>query len=162
MLRGFYIPALFTRGPAAGLTVIPAPEIPVVGHFAQACLSEFARNHSGLMRQYVKAVLHALIFLTRDSDNAFEALSPELQKSIAVEDDAELKRRFDSVVNGLKIPPYPTTEAIANTYTVATMEYPGAAGLNPLALWDLHWVKELDDEGFIADLFCRSAACQAS
>ena len=28
----------------------------------------------------------------------------------------------------------------------------GAQGLNPLALWDMHWVKELDDEGFIDTL----------
>lgn len=76
--------------------------------------------------------------------------------------NSELRRRLDSVVKGLKIPPYPTAEAIANTYAVAMMEYPGADGLNPLALWDFRWVKELDDEGFIADLFCRSAACEAS
>jgi hypothetical protein len=27
-----------------------------------------------------------------------------------------------------------------------------AKGLNPLSLWDLYWVKELDDNGFIDDL----------
>ena len=32
------------------------------------------------------------------------------------------------------------------------MEYPEAEGLNPLTLWDLHWVRELDDEGFIDGL----------
>lgn len=49
----------------------------------------------------------------------------------------------------LKIRPYPTPQAIINTYEIATSEYPGAKGLNPLTLWDLHWVKELDDAGFI-------------
>ena len=65
------------------------------------------------------------------------------------ENDIELKRRFGSVVSGLKIRPYPTPQAIANTYEIATIEYPNAKGLNPLSLWDLHWVKELDDDGFI-------------
>ena len=37
---------------------------------------------------------------------------------------------------------------LAGTYEIACEEY-GAQGLNPLALWDMHWVKELDDEGFI-------------
>jgi hypothetical protein len=55
-------------------------------------------------------------------------------------------------VCGLKIRPYPTPQAIANTYEIATIEYPRAKGLNPLSLWDLHWVKELDDAGFIDDL----------
>ena len=31
----------------------------------------------------------------------------------------------------------------------------GAKRLNPLSLWDLHWVKELDDAGFIDDLTSR-------
>ncbi len=153
---GAFISPLYLPAPlAAGLTVLPVPEIPIVGHFAQACLSEFMRNNSDLMRRYVKAILHALVFLTQDSDTAFNLLSAQLRKSIGVEDGTEIKRRFDSIVKGLKILPYPTLEAIANTYAIATMEYPGAAGLNPLALWDLHWVKELDDEGFIAELFSR-------
>ena len=65
---------------------------------------------------------------------------------------AQSARRFDAVVSGLKIRPYPAPEAIANTYEIATIEFPEAAGLNPLSLWDLHWVKELDDAGFIDDL----------
>jgi len=67
-------------------------------------------------------------------------------------DAAELRCRFDSIVSGLKIRPYPTPQAIANTYEIATIEFPQAAGLNPLSLWDLHWVKQLDDAGFIDDL----------
>ena len=47
-----------------------------------------------------------------------------------------------------------TPQAIAATYEIACDEY-GAQGINPLALWDLHWVKELDDEGFIDALLRR-------
>jgi hypothetical protein len=54
-------------------------------------------------------------------------------------------------VKGLQLKPYPTPQAIANTFEIGTAEY-GAAEINPLTLWDLHWVKELDDEGFIDDL----------
>ncbi|HWX76572.1 MAG TPA: hypothetical protein VNY32_03805, partial [Candidatus Acidoferrales bacterium] len=67
-------------------------------------------------------------------------------------DDAELKRRFDSIVDGIKTKPYPTPEAIANTHEIATLEYSGAKEVNPMSLWDLHWVKQLDDEGFIDGL----------
>ena len=33
------------------------------------------------------------------------------------------------------------SQAIANTYEIATIEYPAAKRLNPLTLWDLHWSK---------------------
>jgi hypothetical protein len=139
----------------AGLKVLPVPDIPIVGHFAQACLAEFARTNDGLMRDYVKAVLHALAWLRLRPDEAFAALAAELQTTMELSDQAELRRRFDSVVSGLKIRPYPTPKAIANTYEIATIEFPEAEGLNPLPLWDLHWVKELDDAGFIDELARR-------
>lgn len=136
----------------AGLKILPVPDIPIVGHFAQACLSEFARKNDAVMRAYVKSVLHALSWLAHRPAEALAALTPELKSAMQVDNDAEFKRRFDSVVHGLKIRPYPTPQAIANTYEIATIEYPEAKGLNPLTLWDLHWVKELDDGGFIDGL----------
>jgi len=63
-----------------------------------------------------------------------------------------LERQLDSIVKSLKPKPYPTPQAIANTFEMAVLDYPGAKGLNPLSVWDLHWVKRLDDAGFIDDL----------
>jgi ABC-type nitrate/sulfonate/bicarbonate transport system substrate-binding protein len=145
----FMSPLYLPEALSAGLKVLPVPEIPIVGHFAQACLAEFARINPELMRSYVKAVLDALAWLIKRPAEAYAALEPELKPQMKVPDDTELRRRFDAVVNGIKLRPYPTLEAIANTYEIATLEYPGAKGINPLTLWDLHWVKELDDAGFI-------------
>ncbi len=139
----------------AGLKVLAVPDIPIVGHFAQACLAEFARKNSPVMRAYVQSVLHALVWLTRGPGEALAALAPELKVCMELDDDGELKRRFDAVVSGLKIRPYPTPQAIANTYEIAVIEYPDANGLNPLTLWDLHWVKQLDDAGFIDALLTQ-------
>lgn len=148
----FMSPLYLPNALNAGLKVLSVPEIPIVGHFAQACLSEFARRRGDLLRQYVKAVTHALVWLTARPAEALAALAPELEACMRLGDNTELKRRFDSVVSGLKIHPYPTPQAIANTYEIAALEYPTAKGFNPLALWDLHWVKSLDDEGFIERL----------
>lgn len=139
----------------AGLKVLPVPEIPIVGHFAQACLAKFSSTHPDLMMNYVQAAVHALIWLNARSGEAFGTLGAELKRAMKLDDDRELRRRFDAIVSGLKIRPYPTPQAITNTYEIATIEYPGAKGLNPITLWDLHWVKELDDGGFIDELFER-------
>jgi len=140
----------------AGLKVLDVPDIPIVGHFAQACLAEFARRNSTLMRAYVQSVLHALVWLNQRPADVLATLAPELKAWMNIVDDDELKRRFDAVVSGLKIRPYPTPQAIANTYEIAVIEYPEAKGLNPLSLWDLHWVKQLDDTGFIDGLLKQS------
>jgi hypothetical protein len=151
-IAAFMSPLYLPTALEAGLKVLPVPEISIVGHFAQACLAEFARTHSELLCIYTKAVIHALSWLTLRSEDALAALASDLRACMKPENDIELKRRFGSVVSGLKIRPYPTPQAIANTYEIATIEYPNAKGLNPLSLWDPHWVKELDDDGFIDQL----------
>ena len=149
-----YLPEALT----AGLKVLAVPDIPIVGQFAQACLAEFARKNDAVMRAYMQAVLHALVWLTYRPDEALATLAAELKVSFNITDASELKRRFDAVVTGLKVRPYPTPQAITNTYEIAVIEYPDAKGLNPLSLWDLHWVKELDDGGFIDALVKQLSA----
>jgi hypothetical protein len=144
----FMSPLYLPQALAAGLKVMPVPEIPIVGHFAQACLSQFAKQHPEIMREYVKSVLHALVWLTARTDEAFATLAAELKACMTL-DDQELTRQFDSIVSGIKIKPYPTPQTIANTHEIATLEYFGSKEINPMSLWDLHWVKQLDDEGFI-------------
>jgi len=151
-VAAFISPLYLHAALGAGLRVLPAPPLPLVGHFAQACLSRFAGKNPDLLRDYVKAVIHALCLMTLRQDEAMEMVFPEAMERMKIDDVEEMKRRFQAVVRGLQIRPYPSPEAIANTYEIATLEYPGAAGLNPMSVWDLHWVKELDDVGFIDGL----------
>ena len=65
-----------------------------------------------------------------------------------------IARQVDSIAEMLRVKPFPTVEAIMNTNETAAHEY-GTAVENPLTLWDLHWLKELDDEGFINGLIER-------
>lgn len=151
-LAAFISPLYLPPALAAGLKVLPVPALPVIGQFAQACLSRFAGENPDLLRDYIKAVIHALYLLTLRLDEASEMVLPEVMKRMKIDDAGEAKRRIHAIARRLQLRPYPTPEAVANTYEIATLEYPYAAGLNPVSLWDLHWVKELDDEGFIDGL----------
>jgi len=135
----------------AGLKVLPVPDLPVVAHYAQACLSEFSRENSDLLRDYAKAVIHAVCLMILRKDDALKIVAQEPMKRMKITDHRELERQFDAIVKLLQLKPYPTPQAIANTFEIATAEF-GVADINPLTLWDLHWVKELDDDGFIDDL----------
>lgn len=153
----FMSPLYLPQALAAGLKVLRAPEIPIVGHFAQACLSEFARKNSALLKQYVKSAIHAICLLLSCRDEALEIAAGEPMRRMKIASREELARQVDAIARSLKPKPYPTPRAIANTYEIAVREYPGAAGINPLSLWDLHWVRQLDDEGFIDALVANLA-----
>lgn len=136
---------------AAGLKVLPVPDLPVVAHYAQACLSKFSRQRPDVLGDYIKAVIHAVCLMILRKDEALEIVAHEPMKRMKITDRRELERQFDAIVKLLQLKPYPTPQAIANTFEIAAAEF-GAADINPLTLWDLHWVKELDDDGFIDGL----------
>jgi ABC-type nitrate/sulfonate/bicarbonate transport system substrate-binding protein len=147
----FVAPIYLPPALAAGLKIFPVEEAEIVSNFAQACLSSFAAADPVRMKNYMKAVIHALALLRHRRDEAVEIAADEPMRLMEVSDRAELRRQVDSIAEMLRVKPYPTAEAIVNTNAIAAHEY-GARIENPVALWDLHWVKELDDEGFIDNL----------
>ncbi|HEY1373630.1 MAG TPA: hypothetical protein VGH50_14265 [Candidatus Binatia bacterium] len=141
----------------AGLKVLDVPEIPIVGHYAQACLSAFAAANSALVGDYVKASIHAVCLMLYRRDEALEIAAQEPMRRLKIDSRKELERQFDAIVKSLKSKPYPTPQAIANTFEIAVLDYPAAQDINPLSLWDLHWVRQLDDAGFIDGLIANLA-----
>ncbi|MFT5539222.1 MAG: hypothetical protein ACI82H_000739, partial [Alphaproteobacteria bacterium] len=83
---------------------------------------------------------------------ALNITSGEPMKLMGITDMPELERQFDILAAQLTPNPCPTPQAVANTYEISTMRFPKAVGLNPMTLWNLSWVKELDDEDFIDEL----------
>lgn len=49
--------------------------------------------------------------------------------------------------------PYPDHRAVANAYRLCCMKAPEAEEISPLALWDLHFLRQLDNSGFINRLY---------
>jgi hypothetical protein len=49
--------------------------------------------------------------------------------------------------------PYPDHEAVANAYKLCCLKNPEAEEMSPMALWDLHYLRELDNSGFIDELY---------
>jgi ABC-type nitrate/sulfonate/bicarbonate transport system substrate-binding protein len=49
--------------------------------------------------------------------------------------------------------PYPDHRAVANAYRLCCMKTSDAEQISPLALWDLHYLRQLDNSGFIDRLY---------
>src|SRR5439155_1385708 len=49
--------------------------------------------------------------------------------------------------------PYPELPAVANAYELACIQHPETRDISPLSLWNLHYLRELDDSGFIDRLY---------
>jgi hypothetical protein len=153
-----FVDPLYLADPLkAGLKVLPVPELSVVSHYAQACTAEFSRKKPTVLKNYVQAVIHGVCLMKYCKEEAMAIVAGEPMRRMKIESLDEMESHFDAIVAKLQIKPYPTPQAIAATYEIACEEY-GAEGLNPMTLWDLHWVKELDDEGFIDALVDNMSA----
>ena len=53
----------------------------------------------------------------------------------------------------MPIKPYPELQAVINAYELGCMKSPEAREVSPLALWDIHYLRELDHSGFIDKLY---------
>jgi hypothetical protein len=53
--------------------------------------------------------------------------------------------------------PYPDPQGIINAYELGCIKSPEAKEVSPLALWDLHYLRELDNSGFIDKLYKRAS-----
>lgn len=141
---------------AAGLKILPVPELEVISHYAQACTAEFARKNSAALKNYLKSVIHGICWMKYRKPEAMKVVTGEPMRRMEITDAHEMERHFDAIVSKLQIKPFPTLPAIAATYEIACEEF-AAEGVNPMTLWDVHWVKELEDEGFI-DALIQSMA----
>ena len=144
----FVSPLYLAEAEHAGLKVMTTPDIAIVGQFAQACTTELASNDA-LIEDYVRAVIHAICLVKYRREEALEIVLRG-SADLAMRGGLDAGMQLDVLGRALSTVPYPPPEAIANTYRVACVQYPSAAGLDPLTLWDPRWVTRLDDSGFIA------------
>lgn len=80
-------------------------------------------------------------------------LKNHLPAALHLETDEEVAALYDEWAQSLNRKPYPSIEAIANVFELAVRRDPEIAGFNPIAMWDTHYIRELDDSGYIDSLY---------
>jgi hypothetical protein len=99
----------------------------------------------GLGERLVKALVLGIHFAhtkKADTEKILERLSQKRNHSYQYRTLARMPRK-----------PYPDPQAIINAYELGCIKGPEAKALSPLALWDLHYLRELDNSGFIDKLY---------
>jgi hypothetical protein len=68
-------------------------------------------------------------------------------------DRAAAEALYDELAPRLDAKLYPSLNAVFNVYEEAKRQSKDAEKIHPLALWDMHFLREIDDEGFIDELY---------
>lgn len=68
-------------------------------------------------------------------------------------DDECATHLYEEIAKILQAKPYASVEAIRNVYELAKKQDPAAEKVEPMSLWDFHYLRRVDDSGFIDNLY---------
>ena len=112
----------------------------------------FVEKHPDIVERFLKGIIEGIHFFKTKPLESIDIIRKNYLK------EGKLTRAQATVVyEGLApiLEPklYPTMAAIANVYEEGVRQDKDALKINPMALWDLHHIRHLDDIGFVDKLY---------
>lgn len=142
-----------SRAAKAGAHVIEVPPMPMIRGVTLTTMTSFVKSHADEVRRLTKGLVDAIQFFITRKQETLEILKEHASPILKLQSDAEVERLYDEWAQSLERKPYPKLNAIANVFQLAVRRDPDIAGYNPLMLWNTHFVRELDDSGYIDQLY---------
>ena len=111
----------------------------------------FIRENPDVVRRYVKSQVEAVHRLKTDREAGIKVLG----KYLNIQDREVLEKAYDDAITDEKLPPkqYPSLEGIKKILESLGEADSKAKGAKPEDFVDMRFIKELDDSGFIDELY---------
>jgi ABC-type nitrate/sulfonate/bicarbonate transport system substrate-binding protein len=138
-----------------GLKLIDIPAQPMVFFMTLSSSMKLVQERPDLVKRVIKSVLEGIAYFKINREATIKILMDKHRKEGALDRDAA-EKLYNDLAPRLEPRLYPGLDAIYNVYQEALKqdEVKGdAARIHPLALWDFHFLREIDDSGFIAKLY---------
>jgi ABC-type nitrate/sulfonate/bicarbonate transport system substrate-binding protein len=131
----------------AGFSVLPLARLPMINGptltTTVTALNKYDRFGERLVLAQVLGIHYARTH-REETEKLLEGLKQR---------EPEARNVSYNSVAKLLAKPYPDHQAVANAYRLCCMKAPEAKEVSPLALWDLHFLRQLDNSGFIDRLY---------
>ena len=115
----------------------------------------FVEKHPDIVDRFLKGLLEGIAFFKTKPEESIKIIMERATKHGQMNlEQATITHQ--ALANILEPKLYPTMKAISNVYEEAVRQDKDARKVNPLALWDLHPLRRLDDQGFMDGLYGRS------
>ena len=135
----------------AGLKIIEVPFQPMVWFTTISTSSKFTAKHPDIVERVLKGICEGVAFFKKEKAKTTKILAEKFKKDGW--DNEVVEHMYKELSTILEKKPYPTLPAIRNVFELAKRQHPEVEGTNPLALWDMHYLRQVDDSGFIDKLY---------
>ena len=134
----------------AGMHVLQLDRLSMINGPTLTSTLTTLQNKEGLAERLVKAQVMGIHF-ARTRRGETEKIIEGLRRRVP-----ECKNVNYRSVSKFLPKPYPDHEAVANAYRLCCLKSPETEEQSPMALWDMHYLRELDNSGFIDALYASS------
>lgn len=139
------------RARTLGATLIDLPGMDMIEGVTLTTTTTYVRSHPEEIRSLIRALVDAIHFFKTRRDETLKIIKTHCGDKYDSEEEVEVF--YDDYVGSLATRPYPTLDAIRNVFALAVKRHPEVEGFNPLTMWDLHHLREIDDSGYIDEVW---------
>ncbi len=141
-------------GTRKGLKILGLPERPVIHNTTILTTTDYIKNNEDMVNTFLKALIEAIHFFKTHPREVVGILRRNLAKRYGLDDEeyyVHLQREWAKL---LLRKPYPLAAAIQNVFDLdAAKDSKVLEEIGPLEPWDLHYLRAIDDSGFIDKLY---------
>ena len=141
------------RAKAQGANVVEVPTMPMISGVTITTTTTFVSRHAEEAQNLLLALIDAIHFFKTRRQETMAIIKRTCWDLLRLRSDEELALYYEHKADSLEPKPYPTVEAIQNVFALALKLKPEIKDFHPLALWDLHHLRRIDDSGYIDRLY---------
>ena len=138
-----------------GLKVIDIPVQDMIFFMTISSSAKMVRERPDVVKRVLKSVLEGIAYFKIHKDETIKILMEKHKKEGDLDLDMATKV-YDDLASRLEPRLYPSLPAVYNVYQEALKQDEkngDAAKVHPLALWNVNFLREIDDSGFINNLY---------
>lgn len=153
----FLLPPQTSFAEQAGLKVIDLEPMPMIWFTSLSTSLRFTEKHPDIVDRFLRAMLEGIhFFKTRKAESIaiiqrYHTVEGQMSHEQAETAWAQLAPLLEPKL-------VPSLAAISNVYEEAVFQDKDALRINPMELWDLHFLRRIDDSGFIRNLYAQDGA----
>ncbi len=137
-----------------GLKVIEIPPQPMIWFTTVSSSLPFVQKHPDIVKRVLMALLDGVAFFKTQRERTIDILLARHDREGKLDRLAATKL-YDDLAPMLEPKLYPSLASIFNVYEEAKRQSKDAQRIHALALWDFHFLREIDDSRYIEELYGR-------
>jgi ABC-type nitrate/sulfonate/bicarbonate transport system substrate-binding protein len=141
------------RARKLGAKVIELPTMPMIEGVTLTTTTTYVNTHEEEVRSLILALVDAIHFFKTRKTETLAIIRKHCTELLKIQSDEEWNCFYESQADSLEKKPYPSLDAIRNVFALAVKRDPQIENFNPLFLWDLHFLRQIDDSGYIDRLW---------